>query len=211
MQVVHLHWNSARLAGTGIDELLVPCSNMEVVAHLEIAENGVRQLMRCDFRDGYGPEDLSNSEFLTFESTLPGDNGKSPVVVFNTHPLVLGSIEFTDVAVIPPYTFSENGISISVRGIPSGISRFLSMSREIMPPDSVRVVNEEDVEVGPLDLLGERQLEIVQAAVQWGYYDDPRGVSLRQMAERLDMARSTIGEHLHNAEATLMRWMVKQE
>ena len=58
--------------------------------------------------------------------------------------------------------------------------------------------------------MGERQLEVVQAAVQWGYYDDPRGVSLRQMAERLDMARSTIGEHLHNAEATLMRWMVEQ-
>jgi|TARA_B110000263_G_scaffold90541_1_gene79149 hypothetical protein len=183
---------------------------MEVVAHLEIAENGVRQLMRCDFRDGYGPEDLSNSEFLTFESIMHGENGKSPVVVFNTHPLVLASIGFTDVAVIPPYTFSEEGISISVRGIPSGVSRFLSMSREIMPPDNVRVVNEEDVEVGPLDLLGERQLEVVQAAVQWGYYDDPRGVSLRQMAERLDMARSTIGEHLHNAEATLMRWMVEQ-
>ncbi|MCS5535558.1 MAG: helix-turn-helix domain-containing protein [Candidatus Poseidoniales archaeon] len=210
MQVVHLHWNRARLAGTGIDELLVACSNMEVVAHLAIAENGVRQLMRCDFRDGYGPEDLSNSEFLTFESILHSDNGKSPVVVFNTHPLVLASIGFTDVAVIPPYTFSEEGVSISVRGIPSGVSRFLSMSREIMPPDSVRVVNEEDVEVGPLDLLGERQLEVVQAAVQWGYYDDPRGVSLRQMAERLDMARSTIGEHLHNAEATLMRWMVEQ-
>ena len=67
MQVVHLHWNRAKLAGTGIDELLVPCSKVEVVAHLSIAETGVRQLLRCDFREGFGPEDLSNSEFLTFE------------------------------------------------------------------------------------------------------------------------------------------------
>ena len=211
MQVVHLHWNRAKLAGTGIDELLVPCSKVEVVAHLAISENGVRQLLRCDFREGYGPEDLSNSEFLTFESTLNSDNGNSPVVVFNTHPLVMGSIEFTDVAVIPPYTFSEEGVAISLKGIPAGISNFLSMTREIMAPDSVRVVNEEEVEVGPRTLLGERQWEVVQAAVQWGYYDDPRGVSLRQMADRLDMARSTIGEHLHNAEAALMRWMVEQE
>ena len=80
-----------------------------------------------------------------------------------------------------------------------------------MPPDNIRVVNEEEVEVGPRTLLGERQWEVVQAAVQWGYYDDPRGVSLRQMADRLGMARSTIGEHLHNAEAALMRWMVEQE
>ena len=211
MQVVHLHWNTAKLAGTGVDELLVPCSKVEVVAHLAISENGVRQLLRCDFREGYGPEDLSNSEFLTFESILNSDNGNAPVVVFNTHPLVMGSIEFTDVAVIPPYTFSEEGVAISLKGIPAGISNFLSMTREIMAPDSVRVVNEEEVEVGPRTLLGERQWEVVQAAVQWGYYDDPRGVSLRQMADRLDMARSTIGEHLHNAEAALMRWMVEQE
>jgi|TARA_B100001750_G_scaffold4177_1_gene3315 hypothetical protein len=211
MQVVHLHWNRAKLAGTGIDELLVPCSKVEVVAHLSIAETGVRQLLRCDFREGFGPEDLSNSEFLTFESILHGDNGNAPVVVFNTHPLVLGSVEFTDVAVLPPYSFSEEGVAISLKGVPAGISNFLSMTREIMPPDGVRVVNEEEVEIGPRTLLGERQWEVVQAAVQWGYYDNPRGVSLRQMAERLDMARSTIGEHLHNAEAALMRWIVEQE
>ena len=211
MQVVHLHWNRAKLAGTGVDELLVPCSKVEVVAHLAISENGVRQLLRCDFREGYGPEDLSNSEFLTFESILNSDNGNAPVVVFNTHPLVMGSIEFTDVAVIPPYTFSEEGVAISLKGIPAGISNFLSMTREIMAPDSIRVVNEEEVDVGPRTLLGERQWEVVQAAVQWGYYNDPREVSLRQMADRLGMARSTIGEHLHNAEAALMRWMVEQE
>ena len=80
-----------------------------------------------------------------------------------------------------------------------------------MPPDSVKVVNEEVGESGPRALLGNRQWEVVQAAVQWGYYDDPKGVSMRQMAERLDMARSTLGEHLHNAEATIMRWLVEQE
>ena len=211
MQVVHLHWNRSKMAGTGIDDLLVPCSLLEVVAHLAITERGVRQLMRCDFREGFGPEDLSNSEYLTFETVLHSENGVPPVVVFNTHPLAVASGGFTDVAVIPPYTFSEDGISISLRGIPSGITRFLSMTREIMPPDNIKVVNEEEVVTGPQDLLGERQWEVVQAAVQWGYYDDRKGVSMRQMAERLKMARSTIGEHLHNAEATMIRWLVEQE
>ena len=134
------------MAGTGIDDLLVPCSLLEVVAHLAITERGVRQLMRCDFREGFGPEDLSNSEYLTFETVLHSENGALPVVVFNTHPLAVASGGFTDVAVIPPYTFSEDGISISLRGIPSGITRFISMAREIMPPDNIKVVNEDDVE-----------------------------------------------------------------
>ena len=199
------------MLGTGIDELLVPCSRLEVVAHLALSETGVRQLVRCDFRDGFGPEDLSNSEHLTFESTLNDENGATPIVVFNTHPLAIASIGFTDIAVLPPYTFSEEGISISVRGMPDGISKFLSLAREILPPDNIKVVNEEEIDIGPHSLLGERQWEVVQAAVQWGYYDHPKGVSMRQMSERLKMARSTLGEHLRNAEATIMRWLVEQE
>ena len=196
---------------SGFGDLLVPCSRLEIVAHLSVSEKGVRQLVRCDFRDGFGPEDLSNSEHLTFETTIHGDEGNEPIVVFNTHPLAIASIDFPDIAVLPPYTFSEDGISISLRGVPKGISRFLALANDIMPPDSVKVVNEEEGEGGPRALLGDRQWEVVQAAVQWGYYDDPKGVSMRQMAERLKMARSTLGEHLHNAEAAIMRWLVEQE
>ena len=199
------------MLGTGFEELLVPCSRLEVVAHLSLSETGVRQLVRCDFHDGYGPEDLSNSEYLTFETTLHGENGTPPIVVFNTHPLAIASIGFTDIAVLPPYSFSEEGMEISLRGMPDGVSKFLSLAREIMPPDNIKVVNEEEVSAGPRALLGERQWEVVQAAVQWGYYDEPKGVTMRQMSERLKMARSTLGEHLHNAEATIMRWLVEQE
>ena len=95
--------------------------------------------------------------------------------------------------------------------MPDGISKFLSLAREILPPDNIKVVNEEEGDFEPRSLLGERQWEVVQAAVQWGYYDDPKGVSMRQMSERLKMARSTLGEHLHNAEATIMRWLVEHE
>ncbi len=211
MQVVHLHWNQAKMVNSGFSDLLIPCTRLEVVAHLSVSDTGVRQLMKCDFREGFGPEDLSDSEHLTFETSLHGDEGSRPVVVFNTHPLAIASIDFPDIAVLPPYTFSEDGISITLRGVSSGISKFLALAREIIPPDSIKVINEGESEDGPRSLLGSKQWEVGQAAVQWGYYDDPKGVSMRQMSERLNMARSTLGEHLHNAEATIMRWLVEQE
>ncbi|MDE0708432.1 MAG: helix-turn-helix domain-containing protein [Candidatus Poseidoniales archaeon] len=211
MQVVHIHWNPTKMAVFGLNDLLIPCSKVEVVAHLSISEKGVRALVRCDFREGFGPEDLSNSEYFTFETSLHGENGNPPIVIFNSHPLAIASIDFPDIAVLPPYSITDDGISISLRGVPSGISKFLALANDVMPPDSIKVVNEEEVQNCPRNLLGERQWEVVQAAVQWGYYDDPKGVSMRQMSERLDMARSTLGEHLHNAEATLMRWLVEQE
>ena len=211
MQVVHLQWNRPKMALSGFDDLLIPCTRVEVVAHLSVTDSGVRQLLRCDFRDGYGPEDLSDSEHMTFETTLHGEEGENPVVVFNTHPLAIAGVDFPDIAVLPPYTFTEDGISITLRGVSSGISKFLALAREIMPPDKVKVINEDDGEDGPRSLLGEKQWEVVQAAVQWGYYNDPKEVSMRQMAERLDMARSTLGEHLHNAEATIMKWLVEND
>ncbi len=211
MQVVHLHWNRAKMANSGFSDLLIPCTRLEVVAHLSVSDSGVRQPMKCDFREGFGPEDLSDSEHLTFETSLHGDEDSRPVVVFNTHPLAIASIDFPDIAVLPPYTFSEDGISITLRGVSSGISKFLALAREIIPPDSIKVINEGESEDGPRSLLGSKQWQVVQAAVQWGYYDDPKGVSMRQMSERLNMARSTLGEHLHNAEATIMRWLVEQE
>lgn len=212
MQVVHLHWSPESIAGTGFDELLTPCTSLEIVAHLDVSDEGVRQLVRCDFRDGFGPEDLSDSTHLSFESELRAKAGEEPpIVVFNSHPLAVASIQFPYIAVLPPYTISENGVEITLRGVPKGISAFLALARDILPPDNVKVVHKEAGAEGPRALLGERQWEVVQAAVQWGYYDDPRKVSMRQMAERLDMARSTLGEHLHGAEASLMKWLVQDD
>ena len=211
MQVVHLHWSRESMDGTGFEELLIPCTKLEVVAYLAVTEKGVRQLMRCEYREGFGPEDLSNSQYLTFEETLRGDGEETPVVVFNTHPLAIGGVDFEDIAVLPPYTISDDGISITIRGVASGIKNFLDLARKINAPDNIKVIKEIEEIGGPKGLLGERQWEVVQAAVQWGYYDNPKKISMRKMAEQLDMARSTLGEHLNNAEAVLMRWLVNQD
>ena len=80
MQVVHLQWNRPKMARSGFDDLMIPCTRVEVVAHLSVTESGVRQLLRCDFRDGFGPEDLSDSEHMTFETTLHGEEGESGIL-----------------------------------------------------------------------------------------------------------------------------------
>ena len=100
-------------------------------------------------------------------------------------------------------------ISITLRGVSSGISKFLALAREIMPPDKVKVISKEMARMDPFS-TGREAVGSGKAAVQWGYYND-QGVSMRQMAERLNMARSTLGEHLHNAEATIMKWLVEHE
>jgi predicted DNA binding protein len=54
-------------------------------------------------------------------------------------------------------------------------------------------------------VLSDRQREAVRAALDIGYYDQPRGATHEDVAAALDCAPSTASEHLRKAEAELVR------
>ena len=56
--------------------------------------------------------------------------------------------------------------------------------------------------------LTDRQFAAVSAAVECGYYDDPRRGSTEEVATALDCAPSTAAEHLRKAEARVMERLV---
>ena len=54
------------------------------------------------------------------------------------------------------------------------------------------------------DGLTERQLEALRIALDAGYYDQPRGASIAELAEGTTVARATFEEHLRKAENKLV-------
>lgn len=54
------------------------------------------------------------------------------------------------------------------------------------------------------DAVTDRQLAALQLALEHGYYEQPRQTSLRDLAARTDIARSTFEEHLRKAENKLL-------
>lgn len=54
------------------------------------------------------------------------------------------------------------------------------------------------------DDLTDRQLAALQLALEQGYYEQPRGTSLRELAEHTTVSRSTYEEHLRKAENKLL-------
>jgi len=62
--------------------------------------------------------------------------------------------------------------------------------------------------LAPVDQLFEnltdRQLAALRLALESGYYEQPRKTSLRELAERTSVARSTYEEHLRKAENKLL-------
>lgn len=212
MQEVRLHWNRESIARSDFAKLLEFCKLFEVVAHLDVQPEGVRQLARVEYQNGGSASDFDNFDFITVEQTIGSEkDGMETIVVMNSHPIVTTAIPFVDIAVIPPYSVSDDGMVLTLRGVPKGISGFLAATRLVLPPDKVSVISQEAPKHEALELLGERQLEILKLAVHHGYYEDPRGVSISSLAEKLGIARSTLGEHLQSAEAALVKWVIEED
>lgn len=214
MREVQLKWNPSSVDISDISEITLVTSLFEVVAHLEVTKEGVRQLVKIKFKPGQGPDNLNQIAYLEVEGPLnpypmPNQGGEGYVVVWNRHPLSVAAINFDSLHVIPPYVIDGNGVQITIRGLPEGVSGFLKAARSIFPPDNVKVVDVEEIEDSVLKILTPKQLEIAVIAVQSGYYQNPRKISKKELSELSNIPRSTLQEHLAKAEAALMGWVVK--
>ncbi|WP_458188423.1 helix-turn-helix domain-containing protein [Haladaptatus sp. NG-WS-4] len=61
------------------------------------------------------------------------------------------------------------------------------------------------------ELLGTvppRQRELISLALEEGYFDIPRGTTLEELAEEMDITKSTASNHLRKAERTFMEFLV---
>lgn len=214
MREVQLKWHPETVAHSDIGLITKVTSKFEVVAHLEVTKTGVRQLVSVVFNEGKGPKDLEEIDYLKVEGPLnpypiPEVGGTGYVVVWNMHPLSVAAINFDSLHVIPPYLIGDNGVQITIRGLPEGVSGFLKAAREMLPPDNVNVVDVAEIEDSVLKVLTPKQLEVAVFAVQSGYYKNPRKISKKELSELTGIPRSTLQEHLAKAEAALVEWAVK--
>ncbi|WP_254662883.1 helix-turn-helix domain-containing protein [Haladaptatus sp. W1] len=48
------------------------------------------------------------------------------------------------------------------------------------------------------------QLEVLQLAAKHGYYDVPRGITLRELADRIDVSHQAVSERIRRAHGHLI-------
>lgn len=209
MREIHLRWNAETVASSEYAPIAKIANSLEVVGHLDIDEKGIRQLIVPSFCEGMGPEDLNTVPFLTFDPTFT-DLKNGYIVVWNSHPLTLAGLQFPNIHILPPYTYGGDGISLTVRGVPEGVSQFLKICRLMLPPDVVKVVEMGDNRTAVEGILTPRQIECIKMAASTGYYDLPKKIKLRELSELIDIPRSTLQEHLNRAEMSMMKWASEQ-
>jgi predicted DNA binding protein len=84
---------------------------------------------------------------------------------------------------------------------------------EYDPPDGVEIEIERTGDYRPeggrlVDGLTARQREVLEAAVEVGYYETPRQATQEDVAELVGCSPATVGEHLQKVERSVFRSLV---
>ncbi|MCQ4332073.1 helix-turn-helix domain-containing protein [Natronomonas sp. F2-12] len=119
---------------------------------------------------------------------------------------ITGAFRRAGLVIVLPVVYRPNGeitvtlvgptttLQTAIEAIPAEIAVDL---RDIGGYDARRIENRRD--------LTARQAEAVTAAVECGYYEEPREGSVADVAEAIGCAPGTAAEHLRRAERTAMR------
>lgn len=212
MREVQLHWRPWRLHKGDLAPMARVFSEVIIEAVTCQHSDACTQLASVVLAPGHTEDDISAIALLDDVRILEAATevgGVARVIWTNRHPLFQIDKQLDEVALQPPLTIDGSGMIATLRGTPAGVMAFLQEARAHLAPDRVSVLN------APVSLpssdadVSDRQMEIVNAAIEAGYYDIPRRVSLRELAAQLGASRSTIGEHLQRAEAVLMHRLVE--
>ena len=117
-------------------------------------------------------------------------------------PVILDVLQDAGLPMEPPVDIEDGVATLEVTGPRERLSALVDGLEALGAPFEVRRVTRELDSGG---LLTDRQRELLEAAVEAGYYATPREVTLTELADRLDVAQSTLSETLHRAESAVVR------
>ena len=211
MRKVLLRWKVSSLSEIDeIETLMGICERIEVLGHLSTESDGVTQLVELKINDGHSLSEISELESFEVIEKHEEDEDGVLVSIRCTHPLALSAVELSNIYVYPPYGIdSKSGLEFRIFGLSSSIRSFLDFVRAVMPPDSISVQTIKNGADKNYDFLTVKQREVLELAVSRGYYEDDSEVTLKQLADELGIARSTIGEHLKRAESEVVKKAIK--
>ena len=208
MRRVTLRWNLSSLQGSKeISNILKIVDSVEVLSHLSVTGNGVLQLAEIRLKEDKTLDDISEISWLEVIEVLEEEEDSVVVSLLCTHHFAKSAIELSNIQVYPPYGIdSVRGMEIRMSGLSDSVRRFVSTLRVVIPPDKISVNSIRDSERnGWTDGLTKKQKEVISYAIGRGYFEPDSKIKLKDIAEGLGMARSTLGEHMKRAEYEIMK------
>ena len=182
------------------------CLSWDFRSILDIQDGNLRLLVECSTNGDPPPPPGFSIDGVTMIANL--ETWRTQVL---THHLVvlefdsdfIGSFfESNELAIVAGTNLTKNGLIIQLVGKQTAIMDFLNAIRGKVKVDRVTTGKggEGMIEKGP----SIQQFRVIKTAFENGWYDVPKGISIRDLADKLDLSKSSVAEHLVRAENNIV-------
>jgi len=185
-----------------------PDATFRVLAALPDEDTGVGlvEITATDIGDVLGRLDEIDG-VRVFETLYRGDD--RALVQFETDdPLVLLSIRNSRAPFEPPVTIVDGIANLEITAPRDRLSSLADQFRTFGLQFDVRSIR---TSIDSESVVTDGQRRLIETAVERGYYDTPRTCTLTELADHLDIAKSTASERIHRAESAIVRAFVADE
>jgi len=112
---------------------------------------------------------------------------------------------------MPTSLTRSQGLFMTVQGTPQALKEARDKLQEIIP-DSLKMRISKTVAADWISApkLPKRRHEVMNTAVELGYYSTPRKCTQRDIADKLGIRQGTVAEHLQSAEGIIIQSWSKQ-
>lgn len=205
--MVELELNAEALVFYGDSFQII--DSVEVLKTLDFDFKSLSELdLACiTVKDGFSLGDLNAQEWMQILSLIDTNGKKNKCIIrINYVKEVMHILEEFDQRLIwdKPLIFSEKKLVLSVVGDQRILSRFFQSIKWMGKIRELSCMTATFQSHDLLSCLTEKQREIVIEAKRSGYFDYPRKTNLTELAQKLNLSKSTTSEHLQKAEGRLM-------
>ncbi|MAV94787.1 MAG: hypothetical protein CMA31_03765 [Euryarchaeota archaeon] len=207
MRRVRLRWDRSGLEGIEeFKQLMDKVESYQILAHLKLGGDGIEHLAEIKSHSGVLDDVMQISTFDLIEvHEKDADTGTFLASVNLTHTLPMMMLDLEKIHLHPPYGLDSEGLELNFTGRSDSMKRLIELLKIMMPWDSISIQPvKADGQGLWRNLLTERQIEVLRCAIDNGYYSEERKISVKDLAETMGMARSTMGGHLKLIENIIM-------
>lgn len=153
-------------------------------------------------------EEIRTYQSVTDLTVFDAEPRRWLVQVETTVPILLNLIQDSGAPLTLPFQVSDGKMALEATLPQRHLSQLSEKLDEYGVTYNVECIQQE-LESTPL--LTDRQQWLLHEAIDSGYYDTPRRTTLTELANDLDIAKSTCSEVLHRAEESVLKEFITDE
>jgi len=177
-------------------------ARFRVLAATANTATGVARIEIIGENAGAACAEMDSYETVTNLTVFEREPGRRRLQVETTVPVLLNAIQTAGIPLDLPVEIRAGELELELTVPQETLSTLDETLTRFGISYSVECIRQETESES---LLTERQQWLLREAVDRGYYDTPRRITLVELAEEVDIAKSTCSEILHRAEGNVLK------